>query len=822
MQRIDHPAISEKEFGGKAAKLSQLLLENFPVKNGIGISVHEIKNIRETGQTPEIPELNSNIFAVRSSAVGEDSNDLSWAGQFKTILFVQRANLNQAILECVKAQDSETVIAYAKTHGVEIPSLALLVQEIVDAEIAGVLFTVNPVTGLNEIVIEAISGVGVGLVDGSICPQMRYYIDPNNGRLLKGEGEWPEILPMEKIGQLVDLAKRIQALFGCPQDIEWAIERGTGNIFINQTRDITTLNDRNVDAIRGGVISEIKVGHEKEMQRLRTCGFEIQADNFLSDQNITELLTPHPCRMSFGLFTYEFAHGNGAIRTARNELGYDIGPELETGFFWLTGGQPRCSIIHDALTYRIKGIPLSDYARIVHYYLERISEDYRLANYPEIVLYNQNPPLDFLVELFGEEKAKCFHEAYKSFFSNILVTEREIRDICLKEFLIQWKLKIGQYRQQGTDHDLAGLVERFQEICELLRTNACPMFVKVARLGFFAYARLRQLLIDLFGTDGEKHLNILTSGISPDVNPNLSFNIKLAGLGNGSVSIDEVVAEFGHLAPHELEISCPRYRERPEFLQELSVKIDRDPSRDFNEAARRSAELTRELMKTAGQSQEVLAREIETTRIYLPLREVVKFYFLQAYDLLRETVLVINKILGWDDDLIFHLDPLEVFNLVGHEKEMHSIAARRYKIFRENKALYVPTIINVGNLEEIGCLKADGAKTLQGIGVTSFVAEGNVVVIENLNNKDALSELHKGAIIVTVTTDPAWTPLLSIVGSEGGIITEIGGLLAHGAIYAREVGMAAVLNVPNATHILKTGMRVRVNGPAGYVEILDH
>lgn len=822
MQRLDK-IIDGKRFGNKALRLAKLIAADFPVKDGLGIDIDEVRQIIEGRRSPQTSGLTGDSFAVRSSAVGEDST-LSWAGQFKTTLFVRSVNLGQTIIECANAQNNATVASYAKTHKIEIPQLALIVQEMVDAEAAGVLFTINPITGAEEMIIEAVTGVSMDLLDGSRCPAVRYHINPKDGKIIKKEsGNQEDPLSTMQISKLISFGERIQKLFDCPQDIEWAIERGTGKIFINQSRDITTLDNESTEAIRTNVISTIRANQELEAKRLQACGLIISGENFLSDQNIAELITPHPCQMAFGLFTYEFAHGNGAIRTARNELGYDIGPELETGFFWLIGGQPRCSIIHDALTYRIKGIPLSDYGQIIHYYLERIAEDHQLANYPEVVLYNQDPPLDFLTELFGEEKAKRFRLVYEFFFDRILAAEAIISGICRKEFLPQWESKIAQYRRQKCGDNLPELIERFRQICELLRTNACPMFVKVARLGFFAYARLLRLLTNLFGTEGKKHLDVLTSGISPEMNPNLRFNIQLAKLKKGSIPLNDAIAEFGHLSPHELEISYPRYREKPEFLQQLADKIDRDPIQDFNRAAERSSELARKLMKAAGKSQAILAREIEAARTYLPLREVVKFYFLQAYDFLRETALNIERVLDWEDGLIFHLDPKEIFNLKGHENELDVIAKQRYKAFRSSKSLYVPAVISVGKLEKIGYLEANGEKILylHGIGVTNFVAEGQVVVIEDLNKKDALAKLHRGAILVATTTDPAWTPLLSVIGREGGLVTEIGGLLAHGAIYAREVGMAAVLNVPNATHILKTGMRVRVNGSAGYVEILD-
>lgn len=828
MKRL-HEVIDTKRFGNKTARLAKLLSAGFPVKDGVAIDFAEVEEIRRSCQIPHetIDEITPMMqsgkgVAVRSSAIGEDDT-LSWAGQFKTILFVKSVDFGKAILECADAKGSEAVIAYARTHKIEVPNLALLVQEMVDAEVSGVLFTINPVTGANEMVIEVISGVSMALVDGSNCPTARYYVNPIDSRVLKKEGdEQKEPLSTAQIGRLIFFGKSIQEFFGNPQDIEWAIERGTGKIFINQSRDITTLDNQSAEVIRKRTISEIGSSHEKEMHRLQTCGLAIESENFLSDQNIAELLTPHPCQMAFGLFAYEFAHGDGAIRTARNKLGYEIGPELETGFFWLVGGQPRCSIIHDALTYRIKGIPLLSYGRLVDYYLARINEESRLANYPEVVLYNQNPSFDFLAEIFSKTKAREYRAAYEEFFGGIRVLEDKLSTVCQDEFFPRWNKKIALYRAVKPEQEVAVLSSRFRELCDLLRTEACIMFVKVARLGFFAYARLRQLLVELFGPQGESYINTLTADVHPDIDINVLFNLQLAGLNYGDVPLETVVKSFGHLAEHELEISFPRYHEKPEIFQRLATKISRkELLQDFETTQQRSSELRKKLVSSAGSRKDELEREITMAGTYLPLRELVKFHFLMAYNLLREVALMIEKKLGWEEDLIFHLDPQEVFNIADRKDELFVTAEQRYTAFRENKVLYVPPVMSAGHFEEIGYLKAGGSKILRGIGVTNFVTEGKVVVVNSLDNKDTITKLHRGAILVAVTTDPAWTPFLSVVGREGGLVTEIGGLLAHGAIYAREVGMAAVLNVPNATNILKTGMHIRVNGPAGYVEILD-
>lgn len=818
----DKVAISQK-----VAKLTALQQAGFHVKKFVEITEREVSEIIVQQQVPRyiidniLKELTVEPLgvAVRSAAIGEDGQDLAWPGQFKTRLNVHFPELADAILECANAQNTPTVKAYAETHGVEVPLLKLFVQEMVNAESAGVTFTINPITGSKEMVIESVLGVADSFVSGSQQPA-RYYIHSESGELLRREGdEEQDVLSSTGLLNVITTSRDVRGLFKRDQDIEWAIEYGSDKIFINQSRDITTRGIE-IETIQERVIQTTSQIFSQEISRLKGLGVNITRD-ILSDQNIAEILTPHPCFMAFKLFTYVFAHGDGAIRVARNEIGYEIGPELKKGFFYLVGGQPRCSIIHDAFTYRIKGIPLEDYCRLVDFYLLRIDKDMSLANYPEIVLYEQNPSLVFLTDLFGREKARIYHKAYTDFFVNIRQLEINLREICQAKFLPRWREKMTGYKNENLSPDITSLAKQFRELCEILRKEGGHMFVKVARLGFFAYARLKRLVKELFGDEGEKYLGVLTSGISPEFNPNLSFSIQLAALKDGSASLKDITKRFGHLSPHEFEVSVPRYHEIPEIIQGLADNITGDPFEDFQRSSERSLRLEENLLRRAGSKQRDLEREIAAARSYLSLREMVKFEFLRAYDLLRQVLAQLERLLGWEKGLIFHLSPEEVFAIAENLAFIHDTAEVRHSQWRENRSLYVPPVFDSRKLECIGSLPDDNVEKLLGIGVTSFITEGEVAVISTLEDVEAISQLRPGSILVTVTTDPGWTPALSLIGNKGGLVTEIGGVLAHGAIYAREVGMAAVLNVTNATHILKTGMKVRVNSPQNCVEIIE-
>lgn len=815
---------SESLIGGKALRLTQMMDSGFPVKPFVILSVSEIDAIRQIKSVAaallgRVKSLNVRSgFAVRSSAVGEDGI-LSWAGQFKSILFVQIEQVEDAILECVDALDSDSVKAYEVAHGTKIGGLALVVQEMVDAQIAGVLFTKDPVEKQKEVmVIEAINGTAEQLVSGRQEP-VRYYVSEKSFQIIHQEGSASVYLSLAQIEELVTQAARLRDLFGAEQDIEWAID-SQGKIFINQSRSITVQYVLTTDALKDKKISDLAHSLGSEQNRLASLGLVIEGD-VLSDQNIAELITPHPCRMAFGLFTLLFAHGNGAVRQGRNSMGYDIGPELDEGFFRLVMGQPRCSVVHDALTYRVQGIPLADYSRIVMHYLGRIKKDPQLGNYPEVVLYDQDPSQTFLADLFGNDKAVQYRRAYEMFFARMRGFENTLDTHVRHQFFPFWRNMMCQLSETLIYHDdIEGLVGLYHKVTELLRTEACRTFVLSARLGFFAFARLRNRLAHHFSQESDQYLNVLTSGIPVESNPNLSLSIRLFQFRHGHASLEQVIKEFGHLALHELEISVPRYRDRSNLFEQLADRIKDDPLASLAESASAAEDLrSRLICEIGGEQSATLNRDIGLARTFLALREVVKFEYLKGYDLLRQIAVRISRKLGWDDNLIFHLDPREIVTL--DQKPMGEMARERRKEHRDLSSIYVPPIIFSNDLSQIGNLPAVEGKILRGIGVTNAIAEGEIVVVHDLNEEAVFTHLRPGSVLVTVTTDPAWSPVLSVIGKSGGLITEIGGLLAHGAIYAREIGFAAVLNVPGATSILKTGMRVRVVGPKGYVEILD-
>jgi phosphoenolpyruvate synthase/pyruvate phosphate dikinase len=239
---------NEKSCGGKAINLAKLKSFGFHVKEAIIFEVEEVNHIINKQQVSQevIDAIHAKLdftdlgVAVRSSAVGEDSN-LSWAGQFKSSLFINKDLLGATIIECANAIRSERVKAYAKLNNIDVPPLAIIVQEMVNPTVSGVTFTRNPVTKQNHIIIEMIKGVSDSLMNG-FCSPMRYYFDFTTLHIINEEGnKMEEFITSQQIFNLASNAKKVHTCFGKPQDIEWAIEKYTNKIFLNQTRIITTV-----------------------------------------------------------------------------------------------------------------------------------------------------------------------------------------------------------------------------------------------------------------------------------------------------------------------------------------------------------------------------------------------------------------------------------------------------------------------------------------------------------------------------------------------------------------------------------------------------
>lgn len=255
MYILDFKQISKDDInlvGGKGASLGEMTKACIPVPPGFVITTETFKRFVNGEIQADLREeilkefdlLNSKRVSVRSSAVAEDSSTASWAGQLETYLNVSKKDLIKKIRKCWESIKSERVSTYTAGQNLSEDQLkvAVIVQAMIDAKAAGVMFTVNPVSkDQNEIVIESVFGLGEQLVQGLITPDN--FIVNKQTLEIKAKDlqqENNQTISDENIKNLVELGKKIEAHYGSPQDIEWAVD-DNGKIWILQSRPITTL-----------------------------------------------------------------------------------------------------------------------------------------------------------------------------------------------------------------------------------------------------------------------------------------------------------------------------------------------------------------------------------------------------------------------------------------------------------------------------------------------------------------------------------------------------------------------------------------------------
>jgi pyruvate,water dikinase len=253
----DLRAADEPLFGGKSASLGELIAAGIPVPPGFAASTAaDVEEIADAYRA-----LGEPAVAVRSSAIGEDSAETTFAGLQDTFLWVRGVEqVRAAVRDCRASLDNPEAVSYRERMGVEgTPAMGVTVQVMVDAAVSGVLFTCNPVSGdPSTVAVNASWGLGVAVVGGEVTPD-EYRVSKVTGEVLHrtigpklveylAGGERSDVpaerqdvacLDDARLGELVELARRVERHFGAHQDVEWAID-GEGRLHVLQSRPVTT------------------------------------------------------------------------------------------------------------------------------------------------------------------------------------------------------------------------------------------------------------------------------------------------------------------------------------------------------------------------------------------------------------------------------------------------------------------------------------------------------------------------------------------------------------------------------------------------------
>jgi pyruvate,water dikinase len=800
--------------GGKGLSLALLAAAGLPVPPGFCLTTAAHRRLR--GQTLAADaslvaaidgayrQLGAGPVAVRSSATAEDGAAASFAGQQDTFLGIEGEEaLHQAIERCWASLEGERAVAYRQRQGIRDESLAMavVVQQLIPAEVAGVLFTRDPLDPTGHcMLVEASWGLGESVVSGTVVPD-RFHLERETGavvdhspgvktvqRTRHGEEPVPaerQRAPCMSNGQLADLAqlgRKVEALFGAPRDIEWAL--ADGKLWLLQARPITAGGLREREDLR-----------QQEMARLRAMADP--AGTVWSRFNLSEIL-PAPTTMSWAVVRRWYMSGAGGFGQSFRDLGYEPDPALhEEGIFDLVCGRPYCNLSREPrLHYR--QVPFEHSFRA-------LKADPRRALYPAPTVNPRRMPW----------WAWLAFPVLGPWLSIKLMRGALHRDRLAKTFAARFRDEIAPaFRKEAeaarqedvTGLDDAALVRSFEHWARRTLVDFARDSLKPTALAALSRTSLQQKLGMVLGAARAEQLSQeLMLGVKHA--PETMLGRGLRDLAEGVLSREAFLARFGHRGPDEMELSAPRYLEKPEMLQACASS-----SKGAHEDGPSPAERLAAEAKLNAAQRTLLLDEVRTLHAYLELRETAKHYLMHGYALIRRALVELDRRCGLGGG-VFYLTPEELPRLLKGEELSETIAARRRRRMLV-LGLEVPAVLFSDDLEAIGRpIPVDGATLLQGIALSPGVAEGPALVLE----QPQVVDVPDGYILVCPSTDPAWMPLFL---RARGLVMETGGVLSHGAIVAREYGLPGVAGLPGILRRIRTGQRVRIDGGQGTVTLL--
>ncbi|MEK6223047.1 MAG: PEP-utilizing enzyme, partial [Chloroflexota bacterium] len=788
--------------------------------------------------------LPGNPLAVRSSATAEDLPDMSFAGQQDTFLHViGEAALLENVVACWGSLWTARAIGYRARNLIpnQDVALAVVVQEMVPSESSGVLFTANPLTGLrSQTVIDATLGLGEALVSGQVEPD-HYVVNPGSGEIVDKTLGAKALVMRGKVGggmvtervdasdtqavtdaQILALAKigeQIQQVYDYPQDIEWAI--ADDKIFILQSRPITSL-------------FPIPQGMDADPLHVLF--------SFASVQGLFDPMTPlgqDAIRFIFSgfvsLFGIQSTHETqGIIKIAGERLwgdvsvplGHPIGRKLFTRMF---AGIDPMSI---GQLERLKDDPnLPKGKRGLRFKTLHRARKFALPVLKSALHNWRNPDgrASEIEKTADEEVTRVIAgvkdaQASENYFAGSVAMFKEMREAFIYAipniFTGAMPGLIGLGILTRFSHELTGSNELAMEVTRGLPNNV------TSEMDLILWETSRQI-----GKDAEVKSHILETTAERLAEEYLDNRLP----ASAKIEIKTFLDEYGMRGIGEIDIGRPRWREEPTHIMQIMQsylqieKTDHAPDKVFalGKAKAQAAvdELAAEVRKTfaGGIKARVIRAAARRVRAFAGMRESPKFHVIKKMGVIRAGLLMAgaklvakDRINEVDDIFYLYFNELEAF-AAGEKRDWKAlIAIRRENYQRELRRKQIPRlIVSDGRAIYEGVGSAtDEEGALIGSPVSAGVVEGVArVVLDPMN-----ANLKPGEIMVCVGTDPAWTPLFL---AAGGLVMEVGGMMTHGAIVAREYGIPAVVSVTNATEVLSTGQRIRVDGSSGLVVVLE-
>ncbi|HEY4196231.1 MAG TPA: phosphoenolpyruvate synthase [Mucilaginibacter sp.] len=814
-------------FNSLLDKLAMLKADN---RKGIGETSAKIRKVIEETAIPNVIDKQiswhleqlgeRNAYAVRSSATAEDLPTASFAGQQDTYLnIIGKEAILKHISKCWASLYTDRAVIYRLQNGFDHRKvhLSVVIQQMIFPQVAGILFTADPVTSNRKVLsIDASFGLGEALVSGLVNAD-NYKVC--NGRILDkkifakklaiyalkdGGTKEQEIepgqqtiqaLPDEQILQLERTGRKIEEHFGCPQDIEWCLAGDT--FYIVQSRPITTLYPiPEVDDQENHVY--ISVGHQQMMtDAMKPLGL-----------SLWQLTAARPMFKAGGRLFVDVAQqlatsaGRKVIIDVMGEHDPLIKDALiaivERGDFIkpLPDDKGEVNPIKSSagkssedILAQIKNDPavVSDMIRNNQASVQELKHNIQTKSGTDL--------FDFIREDGQQKKRNLFNPQNMSAIMASIDASFWINEN-MKKWLDE-KSVADILAQSAPNNITSEMGLELLDVADVIRPY--PEVI----------AYLQQVKDDDF----------------------LDELVKFDGGQEARNAIDAYLDKYGIRCAGEIDITKTRWREKPAILVPLILSNIKNfepgaGKRKFEQGRQESLKKEQELLERLKRlpDGEQKAREtkqmISLLRNFAGYREYPKYgivnrFFVYKQALLKEAEQLVQANVIHNKEDIYYLTFDELREVVRLSQLDHKVISKRKEEYCLFAKLAPPRVITSDGEIVTGKYKQENlpAGAIVGLAVSSGVIEGRARVILNMENAD----LEDGDILVTTFTDPSWTPLFV---SIKGLVTEVGGLMTHGAVIAREYGLPAVVGVENATKLIKDGQRIRVHGTEGYIEIL--
>ena len=755
--------LDAKKVGQKAANLSLLKRLGYSVPDGWVLKAGEDYKSLVAFLKPSV----DNPLVVRSSAIGEDSTTASAAGQYLSVLNITSTPaLQTAILDCQASYLESTALAYRQEQQQEAGAMSLLIQKQIEGVFSGVAFSRDPIDRLNNAVaIEALPGKATKVVSGKFTPQ-RYRVSIPSASssdpiaiVQENNPDNSVVIPQDVLESVALLAREMEDIFdGIPQDLEWTYDGE--KLWLLQVRPITTLQPIWTRRIAAEVIPGKIRPLTWSINQPLTCGVWGKLFAIVLGNKARDLDFNQTATLHFAS-----AYFNA---TLLGQIFRRMGLPAESLEF-LTRGE---KFTKPPLMSTIKNLPGLWRLLKREWNLEQDFEGDEHKLFAPMLLAVENTPAS---ELSSTEILTRIHAILellnKATYYNILAP--------LSLALRQTILKVAETE---------------------LDSSKTPEVEAVRALANVA-SETRKLLA--------------TEQITMDSSASLFAHIAENPEGTSIIErFNSWLDTYGYMSEVATDIAVPRWQDNPAVPRDMFARFF------FNTEQRRKAKLILKNQPRSWQAKIVQSRlnlKTHVAQVYNKLLANLRWSFIAL-----EEQWISQGILNNSGD-IFFLNFAEIDNLEREadetfKQQLPQLIFQRQNQWQQDRELTRLPYLMYGNPESYNLLPAatvQSQEQLSGIGTSPGQIEGSIKIVSSLQQ---IENIDRQTIVVVPYTDAGWSPILA---RAGGLISEVGGRLSHGAIVAREYKIPAVMDIPDATHLFRDGQRVRIDGQTGIVEILE-